>query len=144
MTNNTKLDEKLEGAKKFITWKYQIMLILKENDLEGFIKEEVVELEGDEAKAKHNKDMIKVKIIIANSIKDNFISQVYSWRTPKEMFDSLSNLFEGRNINKKMTLRNQLKGVKDQKSETMHLEAIRDMIKDAEVVMTTLNGLPRY
>ena len=37
------------------------MLILEENDLEGFIKEEVAEPEGDEAKAKHKKDMINLK-----------------------------------------------------------------------------------
>ena len=71
------------------------------------------------------------------------------------MFDALSNLFEGRKINSKMTFRNQLKSVKDQKSETMQsfftrvaqikeqLEAIGDMVKEAEIVMTTLNGLPR-
>ena len=71
------------------------------------------------------------------------------------MFNSLSILFEGRNINRKMTLRNQLKSVRAQKSETMQsyftrvaqikdqLEAIGDMVEEAEVVMTTLNGLPR-
>ena len=54
-----------------------------------------------------------------------------------------------------MTLRNQLKGVKIQKGETMQSyftrvsqikeqsEAIGDMVEEAEVVMTNLNGLPR-
>ena len=54
-----------------------------------------------------------------------------------------------------MTLRNHLKSVKAQKSETMQsyftrvaqikdqLEAIGDMVEEAEIVMTTLNGLPR-
>ena len=58
------------------------------------------------------------------------------------MFDALSNLFEGRNINRKMTLRNHLKSVKAQKSETMQsyftrvaqmkekLESIGDMVND--------------
>ena len=71
------------------------------------------------------------------------------------MFNALSSLFEGRNINRKMTLRNQLKGVRAQKLETMQsyftrvaqiknqFEAIGDMVEDTEVVMTTLNGLPR-
>ena len=71
------------------------------------------------------------------------------------MFDPLSDLFEGRNINRNMTLRNQLKSVKVQKSETMQsyftrvsqikerLEAIGDMTEEADIVMTTLNGLPR-
>ena len=70
------------------------------------------------------------------------------------MFDALSVLFEGRNINRKMTLRNHLKSVKAQKLETMQsyftrvaqikeqLETIGDMVEEAEIVMTTLNGLP--
>ena len=62
-----------------------------------------MEPNGDESKANHKKDMIKDKRIIADSIKDNLISQVYSTRTPKEMFDALSKLFEGRNTNRKMT-----------------------------------------
>ena len=131
------------------------MPILQENDLDKFVKEEVKEPEEVEAKTKHKKDMIIAKIIIANSIKDNLIPQVSSMETPKEMFDALSRLFEGRNINKKMTLINQLKSVRAQKSETMQsyftrvaqikdqLEAIGDMVEEAEVVMTTLNGLPR-
>ena len=35
------------------------------------------------------------------------------------MFDSLTNLFKGKNINKKMTSRNQLKNVKIQNNETI-------------------------
>ena len=106
MTKNTKLDEKLEGAENFRAWKYRIMLILQENDLDQFVKEEVKEPEEDEAKYKHKKDMIIAKRIIAEYIKDNLIPQVSSMETPKEMFDSQSGLFEGRNINRNITWRN--------------------------------------
>ena len=37
---------------------------------------------------------------------------VLTLKTPKSMFDALTKLFEGKNINWKMTLRNQLKNVK--------------------------------
>ena len=40
MTKNTKLDKNHEGVENFRAWKYHIMLILEENDLEGFIKKE--------------------------------------------------------------------------------------------------------
>ena len=90
------------------------MLILKEHELEGYIKDGVKELEGYEAKAKHKKYMIKEKRIIDDSIKDHLIPQVSSKNTPKEMFDSVTSIFEGNNINRRMTLRNQLKGVKMQ------------------------------
>jgi len=71
------------------------------------------------------------------------------------MFDALTRIFEGKNINGKKTLRSKLKNVKMQSFETIHryftkvsqikeqLEAIEDMVEDAKVVMTTLNGLPR-
>ena len=57
--------------------------------------------------------------IIADSIKDHLIPQVSSLKTPKAMFDALTKLFEGKNINWKMTLRNQLKNVKIQNAETI-------------------------
>ena len=61
MKNNTKLDENLEGAEKFISWKYRIMRILQENDLDKFVKEEVKEPEEAETKSKCKKDMIIAK-----------------------------------------------------------------------------------
>ena len=101
MIKNTKLDEKLEGAENFRACKYRIMLILEENYIEGFIKEEASEPEEDEAKSKYKKDMIEAKRIIVDSIKDKLIPQVSSRRKQKEMFDSLYSLFEGININRK-------------------------------------------
>ena len=50
------------------------MLILEEHDLDVFIKEYVKEPEEEEENAKHKKNMIKLKRIIANFIKDQLIS----------------------------------------------------------------------
>ena len=69
------------------------------------------------------------------------------------MFDSLTKLFEGNNINQRMTLRNQLKNVKIQNVETIQsyftrvsqikeqLEVVEEEVENAEVVVNTLNGL---
>ena len=93
-------------------------------------------------KALHKK-LVKAKNIIADSIKDHLI--------PQEMFDSLTKLFEGKNINQKMKLKN----VKIQNVETIQsyftrvsqikekLEAMEEDVENGEIVMTTLNGLPR-
>ena len=67
------------------------------------------------------------------------------------MFDALSRLYEGKNINRKMTLRTQLKNVKMQDSESIQsyftrvsqIEAIGDSVEEEELVMTAMNGLPR-
>jgi hypothetical protein len=155
MSASTKLVDKLEGVENFRPWKYRIALILEENDLARFIKENVPEPADAAAKEKHQKDIVKVKIIIVDSIEDHLIPQVASKKTPKEMFDALTRLYEGRNINRKMNLRTQLKNTRMQKGETIQgyfsiisqfkeqLEAIEDTIDEDELMMTTLNGLTR-
>ncbi len=119
MAPSTKHDEKLEGEKNIRAWKYRIMLILQENDLDNFVKAEVLGLEGEEDKAKFKKDMIQEKKIIANSIKDHLIPHVPPLETPKKMYDDLGRLFESENINRRMTLRTQLKNVKMDKSKNV-------------------------
>ena len=57
------------------------------------------EPEEDEAKENYKKEMIRAKRIIVDSIKDHLIPQVSHKDTPKEMFDVLSGMYEGRNIN---------------------------------------------
>ena len=90
---------KLEGADNFRAWKYRISLVLEKNELDTYINEEVLVPQGDEAKAFHKNNLVKAKRIIADSINDYLIPHVSSLKTPKEMFDSLTKLFEGKNIN---------------------------------------------
>ena len=69
--------------------------------MDSYINEEVPVPEGDEAKALHKKNLVMVKRIIADSIKDHLIPQVSSLKTTKAMFDALTKLFEGKNINQR-------------------------------------------
>jgi hypothetical protein len=155
MSTSTKLVDKIEGVENICAWKYRIALILEENDLSRFIKEDVPEPVDATAKEKHQKDTVRAKRIIADSIKDQSIPKVASKKTPKEMFDSLTKLYEGKNINRKINLRTQLKSTRMQKGETIQeyfsrisqfkeqLEAIEDTIDEDELIMTSLNGLTR-
>ena len=71
------------------------------------------------------------------------------------MFDALSKMYEGRNIDRKMNLRAQLKSTKMSHGESIQdyftrvsqikeqLEAIGDKIDEDEMVMIVLNGLTR-
>ena len=70
-------------------------------------------------KALHKKNLVKDKKIIADSIMEHLVPQVSYLKTPKDMFDSFTELFEGLNINQNITLRNQLKNVKIQNAETI-------------------------
>ena len=87
--------------------------------MDTYISGEVPVLEGDKAKALHKKNFVKAKRIIVDSIKDHLIPQVYSLKTPKEMFWFLDQLFEGKNVNRKMTSRNQVKNVNIQNAKSI-------------------------
>ena len=77
--------------------------------MDTYIRKEAPVPEGDEDKALYRNKLVMAKRIIADSIKDHLIPQVSSLKTPKAMFDALTKLFEGNNINRKMTLRSQLR-----------------------------------
>jgi hypothetical protein len=142
-------------VEKFHSWKYRIGLILEENDLSIFVKEEVPEPVDAAEKEKHQKDTIRAKRILADSIKDYLIPYVSSKKTLKEMFDALTRLYEGKNINQKMNLRTQLNNTRMQKGEMIQeyfsrisefkeqLEDIGDTIYKDKLIMTALNGLTR-
>ena len=93
----------------------------------------------------HKKNLVKAKKIMVDLFIDQLVPQVSSLKIPM-MFDSLTKLFEGKNIHPKMTLRNQLKNVKIQNAETIQsyftrvsqikeiLEAVEEKVENAEVV----------
>ena len=83
MSASIKLVDKLEGVENFHAWKYTIGLILEENDLARFVKEELPELEDATEKTKHQKDIIRAKRIIVDSIKHHLIPYVSSKKTSK-------------------------------------------------------------
>ena len=82
MAPSTKLEDKLESIENFLAWKYKIGLILRENFLEKYIKDEIAEPTEVEAKEKHEQDLVKAMRIIADSIRDHLIPQVSSNKTP--------------------------------------------------------------
>ena len=106
MSHHTQLEDKLGCVDNFRAWKYRISLILEENDLYQFISKEVPKREGGDAKDAHKRSMAKAKRIIVYSIKDNLIPRVSSFKTLEEVYFSLTKMFEGKNINWNMTLRN--------------------------------------
>ena len=61
MSHHTNLDENIEGDDNFRSWKHRISLVLEENELDSYINENVLVLEGDEAKALHKKKMVMAK-----------------------------------------------------------------------------------
>jgi hypothetical protein len=115
---------------------------------------DLLEPEDEEAKAKFKKNEVKAKRILIDSIKDHLIPNVLELKTPEEMFDALTKLYESKNTSRKLTLSHQLRNVTMNKLKTAvnyfmkisqikdQLAAIGDPVEDVELVTTTLNGFP--
>ena len=79
MSHHTNLDEKLEGFDNFQAWKYRISLVLEENELDSYITEEVLVLEGDEDKDLHKNKLVMAKRIIVDSISEEVVGSSPLW-----------------------------------------------------------------
>jgi hypothetical protein len=102
----------------------------------------------------HKKKEIKVWRVLLDSVKDHLIPHLIEKKTTKEMFDALVSLFQRKNMNKKMVLRNKLRSVHMSRSDNVssyltritwvhdHLVAIGDKTEDVELMNVALNGLP--
>ena len=144
-----RVEDRLDGADNFKSWKHKVLLILEENELLDHIKQMLPKPEEEDAKENFIKKEVKAKRILTDSIKDHLIPNVSKLKTPKEMFDALTRLYESKNTNWKLTLRHQLRNVTMNKLKTFsnyfmrisqikdQLEAIGDPVDDVELVTTT-------
>ena len=116
-----KVEDCLEGASKFIPWKYRVLLLLEENDLLRFLKEKVLEPETEEDKHFWRKDYTKERRILVDSIRYHLVPWILEKKIARRVFKTLNNLFEHNSINVALTLRNQLSNMNMMKSKNIAL-----------------------
>ena len=109
MVSSFRVEDGLYGATNLISWKTRILFILDENEIQNYVKESVSEPEGAEEKARHKKNDAQAKRILIDSTKDHLIPHIVELKTTKVMFDALVGLFESKNTNMKLALRNRLR-----------------------------------
>jgi hypothetical protein len=84
---------------------------LSNNDLWELLDKVVTPLIDLRALDAHNKKEIKEERFILDSMKDHKIPHLNEKKMSKDMFDALVSLFQRKNMNKKMVLRNKLRSV---------------------------------
>jgi hypothetical protein len=152
-SSSVKAKDRLVGAANFNAWKYRIMNILEENDLEEFISREIEEPTTNTARATYKRKQTKDKRIIFDSIKDNMMPIIGHLRTAKDCFDALANFYEKKAPTQKRILKKQLRTLKMGKDDTVatffskiaqtkdQLIAIRVPVDDDDLVLTAFDGL---
>ena len=58
MKGGNRVEDRLDGAENFKSWKHKILLILEEKYLLNYVKEVILELEEEEAKTKYKNNMV--------------------------------------------------------------------------------------
>jgi hypothetical protein len=120
------------------------------------IEKTLPETTTDEEKEEWKEDDVKARKIIIYSVRDHLLPHIANLKTTYEMYDALKNMFESTNTLRALTLKSQLQHIKMTKADTVatffmkiseirdQLGAIGETISDKELVLTTLNALPRH
>ena len=154
--------KKFDGT-DFVLWKDKIQAALKASKCVEAIKEEFkIKLEGDienkEEKEKKNEETDgKAKFILMSTIADNILRKI-SRRSARDIWKSLTDKYEDRNLQNVIFLRRKFLNSKQEVSESVEdfidrvemlreeLETVHNIeVKDEDTALTILSGLlPAY
>jgi hypothetical protein len=119
MATAMRVEDRMEGSGNFRSWKHRLQMILDENDLLEHVTMGVPEPEEEEKKMKHKKNKNKEKRIVSDSVKDHLIPHISELQTTKKMYEALNMLYERKDISRNLALRNQLRNMKMENSESV-------------------------
>jgi hypothetical protein len=92
-TTPLRVEDRLDGASNFLSWKERVTLALKEYDLWELVDKVVAPLMDPTTLEAHNKKEIKAKRVLLDSVKDHLIPHLSEKKMTKDMFDALVGLF---------------------------------------------------
>ena len=150
------MEDRLDGSSNFSSWKSRLQITLEEHDLLSVIQKTLPQTTIDEEKKEWKEDDVKARKIIIYSKRDHLLPRIATLKTTYEMYDALKNMFESNNTFRALTLKNHLQHIKMTKDDIVstffmniskigdQLGAIGETISDRQLVVTTLNALPRH
>ena len=137
---NIRYEDRLDGVSNYIPWKIRITIVLKELRVWSFInnvmtkptdKDELMEFEALESRSQRT---------ILDGVKYHLIPHLAKKKTAKEMWDTLTKLFEAKNENQKMALKDKLHNIKMKNDEGVasYLTHVTEFKDALEVVGGTI------
>jgi hypothetical protein len=114
------------------------------------------ETSTDEEKEERKEDDVKARKIIIYSVRDHLLPRIVKLNTTYEMYEALKNMFESNNTLRALILKGKLQNINMKKDDIVatffmniseiidKLGSIGEIISDRELVLTTLNALPRH
>ena len=121
MVRGLSVEDRLDGASNYGSWKTRVLIALEEYDVVEFAINDIPKPAEEEREhlASWKKHDVKVRKILIDSVKSHLLFHISKATTAKEMFDILKKLFERDNTSKSIALRSQLHTLKMKKSESV-------------------------
>jgi hypothetical protein len=107
-----RFEDKLEKVSNYSSWKERIMLVLMENDIWDFANFIVTPPIEPKELVVHNLKDMKPRRIILDGVKDHLIPHLSGKNSATDMWEALKRLFQSKNENHKMVLREKLRDTK--------------------------------
>ena len=116
-TSRLRDQDRLDGASNYVIWKERMSFLLDEYGLKPFI-DAVVAIPMDTYQLKeYIKGMVQVKRLILDGVRDHVVSHIVAKGMTKEMWNTLSMLYQGTSKQRKMYLEEKLRLIQMQKGE---------------------------
>ena len=94
MVKGLPIEDRLDGASNYGSWKPRVLLYLEENEVKDFSLTTVPVPNDANQLAAWKMNDVKARKILMDSVKNHLVSHLAKSETTKEMFDSLKKLFE--------------------------------------------------
>ena len=107
MVRGLPVEDRLDGASNYGSWKTRVLIALEEYDVVDFVVDDIpkpVE-EEHEHLASWRKHDVKARKILIDSVKSHLLFHISKAAIAKEMFDILKNLFGRDSTSKLIALR---------------------------------------
>ncbi|XP_057857677.2 uncharacterized protein LOC131066833 [Cryptomeria japonica] len=115
-----KVEDGLEGALNFTSWKVCVLLALEELELLQFVEDKDLTEPSDPDELKQfKKNALKAKKFLIDSVKDHLVPVIAKLKIAREMFKHLEGMYEINNISQALTLRQQLLQVNMSKGDSI-------------------------
>ena len=150
-----RVEDRLDGGGNWTLWRARIALLLEEYELWEIVETAIVVPTDLVLLAKFKKKNIKAKRITLDSVKDHIIPYVAGRDFAFHIWESLSNLYQSSNQNRKMVLREKLRSTKMARGESVttyltkvsqvrdELAVVGETMDSAKLIRVALNGFSK-
>ena len=101
--------DRLDVLSNFAIWKARILVVLEAYCIREHAKKVLATPTDADLLEKHNEAVTHSKCFIMDEVKDHVVSHIVEKTTTHEMWEALTTLYQGRSVQRKMLLENQLR-----------------------------------